>query len=118
MASPHEQSQTWLEISDSYLRYVQCLGSHCHKITVVFDGYTKDHDHIRRTKHSCYDLQIRPDMMHLTSREKFMDNTHNKSELINLISSTLQKHQITVVQYDNDADTLMHWLLLQMALLR
>ena len=44
-------------------------------------------------------------MMHLTPREKFMDNTHNKSELINLISSTLQKHQITVVQCDNDADT-------------
>ena len=100
-----EQSQV---IADSYLRYVQCLGSHCQKITVVFDGYSsspKDHDHIRRTKHSCCDLQIRPDMMHLTPREKFMDNTHNKSELINLISSTLQKHQITVVQCDNDADT-------------
>ncbi len=32
-------------------------------------------------------------------------NTHNKSELIRLIPSTLQKHQIAVEQCDNDADT-------------
>ena len=44
-------------------------------------------------------------MIHLTPREKFMDNTHNKSELIHLISSTLQKHQIAVEQCDNDAAT-------------
>jgi len=94
-----KQSQTWQEIADSYLRYVQCLGSHSQRITVVFDGYSsspKDHDHIRRTKNSCCNLQIRPDMIHLTPREKFMDNTLNKSELIRLISSTLQKHQIAV----------------------
>jgi len=34
-----------------------------------------------------------------------MDNNHNKSELIRLLSSTFSKHQITVVQCDNDADT-------------
>ncbi len=103
-----KQSQTWQEIADSYLRYVQCLGSHSQRITVVFDGYSsspKDHDHIRRTKNSCCNLQIQPDVIHLTPREKFMDNTHNKSELIRLISSTLQKHQIAVEQCDNDADT-------------
>ena len=73
-----------------------------------FDGYRsslKDHDHIRCTKNSCCNLQIRPDMIHLTPREKFMDNTHNKSELISLISSTLQKHQIAVEQCNNHADT-------------
>ncbi|KAJ8418649.1 hypothetical protein AAFF_G00001480 [Aldrovandia affinis] len=48
---------------------------------------------------------IRPDMIHLTPREKFMDNTHNKSELIHLLSSTFRKHQITMEQRDNDADT-------------
>ncbi|KAI3378566.1 hypothetical protein SNEBB_000964 [Seison nebaliae] len=103
-----EQGQTWQEIADSYLSYVQCLGSRSQKITVVFDGYSnspKDHDHIRRTKNSCCNLQIRPDMIHLTQRAKFMDNTHNKSELINLLSSTFRKRQITVEQCDNDADT-------------
>ncbi|KAG0721570.1 hypothetical protein GWK47_000645 [Chionoecetes opilio] len=65
----------------------------------------KDHDHIRRTKNSFCDLKIRPDMIHVTPRAKFMDNPHNKSELIHLLSSTFWKRQITVVQCDNDADT-------------
>ena len=34
-----------------------------------------------------------------------MDNAHNKSELIHLLSSTFHNHQITVVQCDNDAGT-------------
>ena len=74
---------------------------------MVFDGYSsspKDHDHIRRTKNCC-DVQIRPDMIHLMSKVKFLDNTHNKSELIHLLSSSFQKHQITVEVCDNDADT-------------
>ena len=75
---------------------------------MVFDGYNrspKDHDHIRRTKNSCCNLQIRPDMFNWTPRAKFLDNTHNKSELIHLLSSTFRKHHITVEQCDNDADT-------------
>ena len=103
-----EQGHTWQEIADSYLSYVQYLGRYSQKITVVFDGYSsspKDHDHTRRTKNSCCDVQIRPNMMHLTPRAKFLDNTHNKSEIIHLLSSAFQKHQITVELYDNDADT-------------
>ena len=103
-----EQGHTWQEIADSYLSYVQYLGRYSQKITAVFDGYSsspKDHDHIRRTKNSCCDVQIRPNMMHLTPRAKFLDNTHNKSEIIHLLSSAFQKHQITVELYDNDADT-------------
>lgn len=102
-----EQGQTWQDIADGYLNYIQHLGSHFN-ITVVFDGYSsspKDHDHIRRTKNACCDIQIRPDMKHLTPRAKFLDNTHNKKELINLLYSTFKKHQIKVEQCDNDADT-------------
>lgn len=104
-----EQGQTWQEIANSYLSYLQCLGRNSQKIIVVFDGYNgspKDHDHIRRTKKSCCDLQIRPDMIHWTPRAKFLDNSHNKSELIHLLSSTFRKHHITVEHSDNDADTL------------
>jgi len=103
-----EQNETWQEIANSYLRYVQCLGRRSQNIIVVFDGYSrspKDHDHIRRTKNSCCDVQIRADMLHWTRREKFLDNTHNKSELIHLLSSTFRNHHITVEQCDNDADT-------------
>ena len=44
-----DQGQTWQEIANSYLSYVQCLGRNSQKIVVVFDGYSrspKDHDHI------------------------------------------------------------------------
>jgi len=62
---------------------------------VVFDGYNnspKDHGLIRRTKNSCCDAQIQPNMMHLTPRTKFLDNTHNMNEIIHLLSSAFQKH--------------------------
>ena len=103
-----EAGQTWQEIADSYLRYVKCLGKESRRITVVFDGYNssqKDNDHIRRTKNSCCDMQIHPDMIASTTRAKFLDNTHNKSELIQLFSLTFQRCQITVELGDNDADT-------------
>ena len=103
-----EQQQTRQEITNSYLNYVHRLGRCSQKIIVVFDGYSrslKDHDHIRRTKNSCCDLKIQQDMVHWTPRAKFLDNTHNKRELIHLLSSTFQKHHITVEQCDNDADT-------------
>ncbi len=64
----------------------------------------KDHDHIRRTKNSCCDVQIQPDMIHLMPKAKLLDNTHNKSELIHLLTSCFQ-NQITVEVCDNDADT-------------
>ena len=67
----------------------------------MFDCYNsspKDHDHIRRTKNSCRFVLI-------TTRVKFLDNTHNKSELIQLLSLTFQRCQITVELGDNDADT-------------
>ena len=60
-----EQGQTWQEIADSYFSYVRYLGRHSQKTTVVFDGYStspKDHNHIRRTKNSCYNLQIVPNI--------------------------------------------------------
>ena len=104
MASLHgevgswEQGHTWQEIAESYLSYV----------TVVSDGYSnspKDHDYTRRKKNSCCNGQIQPNMMHLTPRAKFLDNTHNKNKIIHLLSSPFQKHLITVELCDNDADT-------------
>lgn len=42
-----EPGQSWQEIANSYLRYLQCPGRRSQKI-MVFDGYSrspKDHDH-------------------------------------------------------------------------
>ena len=74
---------------------------------MVFDGYSNspnDHDHIRSTKNSCCDAQIQPNKMHLTSRVKFVYNTHNKDKISHFLSA-FQKHQITVELGDNDSDT-------------
>ena len=43
-------------------------------------------------------------MVHRAPKAKFLDNTNNKSELINLQSSAFGKHNIIVDQCDNDAD--------------
>jgi len=51
--------------------------------------------------YTCYDIQIGLNMVYLTQRAKFLDNTHNKNEIINLLSSAFQ---ITVELCDNDAD--------------
>ena len=47
-------------------------------------------------------MQISPDMIASTTRAKFLNNTHNKSELIQLLSLTFQRCQITVELGDND----------------
>jgi len=44
-------------------------------------------------------------MVQWTPRAKFLDNFHNKSELIHLHSSTFRRPYIAVEQCDNDADT-------------
>ena len=43
-------------------------------------------------------------MVHRAPKAKFLDNTNNKSELINLQSSAFGKHNIIMDQCDNDAD--------------
>ncbi|KAL7404690.1 hypothetical protein ABVT39_018384 [Epinephelus coioides] len=92
-------------MANSYLSYVQCLGSRSRKIILVYDGHSSSCPN-PVSKNSCFDQQFRPVKIHLTARAKFMDNTHNKSELIHLLFSTFQKHPITVEHCDNNADTL------------
>ena len=103
-----EKGQTWQDISESYLSYVQSRGNHFQKVVVVFDGYSKspkDHNHIRRNKNSCCDVQIRPDIVNSIQRTKFLDNKHNKTELIHLLSTTFTSNDINVQKCENDADT-------------
>ena len=103
-----EANLTWKDIAQSYLRFVKSMGSHRLRITVVFDGYgssTKDHDHLRRTKNACCDIQIRLDLNFIFAREKFLDNKNNKAQLVLLLAETFSKNGIIVHQCSNDADT-------------
>ena len=75
---------------------------------MVFDGYgssTKDHDHLRRTKNVCCDIQIRPDLKNIVPRERFLDNKNNKAQLILLLAETFQRARISVQLCSDDADT-------------
>ena len=103
-----EASLTWNEIAGNYLRYVKTLGSQHARITVVFDGYaksTKDHDHLRRTKHACCDIQIRPHLPSFVSRGKILDIKNNKIQLKNLLAETFSINDIKVQKCSDDADT-------------
>ena len=106
-----EQGDTWQDIADRYLKFVLNLVatvSHRECVTVVFDGTlhsTKDHEHVRRTKHLCGNLTIKLDMIHLVGREKFLDNKLNKSWLIKFVSDKLDTHAINVIQCRDNADT-------------
>ena len=76
-----------------YVQYVQSFGSHSKKIKVIFDGYnssTKDHAHRRRKKLFCHDMLIRKDNIPYTSKDKFLSNENNKTELIKFISEELK----------------------------
>ena len=98
---------TWKEIAESYLRFVRSMGSQRLRITVVFDGYgssTKDHDHLRRTKNACCDIQIHPDIKVIVPRERCLDNKRNKAQLIVLLAEIFGKHGIRVQQCSDDAD--------------
>ena len=102
-----EANLTWRNIAESYLRFVKAMGNKHIQITVVFDGYghsTKDHDHLRRTKHACCDIQIRPDIHNIIPREKFLDNQSNKAQLISLLAKTFSDNGIQVLQCSDDAD--------------
>ena len=87
---------------------MQSRGNHFQKVVVVFDGYSKspkDHNHIRRNKNSCCNVQIWPEIVNLIQRTKFLDNKHNKTELIHLLSTTFTSNNINVKKCENDADT-------------
>ena len=117
-----EQQQTWQEIANRCMNYVHHLGCCSQKIIVVFDGYSrspKDHDYIRRTKNSCCDLKIRPDMVHWTPRASSWDNIRNKRELIHLLPSeniTSLWSRVTMMLTLRLWER--HWLLLQIPMLR
>lgn len=103
-----EANLTWKEIVQRYLYFVKSMGINRIRIIVVFDGYsssTKDHDHLRRTKNACCDIQMRLDIKVIIAREKFLDNKKNKAQLVLFLAETFRENGIIVHQCSSDADT-------------
>ena len=97
-----------LHLIDLRLQYFSFLGSE--KCFIVFDGYQeqipKDHEHHFRRKHSCSDLVVRPEKKIPASMEKFLTNSQNKEQLIEMLMVALTKVGEQVLKSNKDADTL------------
>ena len=102
--------QTFNEIALMFLNFVSSINRKSNmKITVVFDGYessTKDHDHLRRTKTSCHDVNIKRSNVCHVPKKKLLSNTNNKSRFIDLLGEVFEENGIVVIKAVDDADTL------------
>ena len=95
------------EIADSYVNFVK---SNYGEALIVFDGYlfgpsTKDHTHLRRNSKGVSKLtNFTPDMKLQCDKASFMGNIYNKTKMIQLIGSNLQKANCKVIYDEEDAD--------------
>ena len=82
---------TYQEVSKQYASYVRGkYGESC----IVFDGYEqgpslKDHEHLRRIKKVCADIQLSESMEAYKNQEVFLASKKNKQQFILLISQYL-----------------------------
>ena len=82
---------------------------HYGKATVVFDGHEgpsiKDCTHQRRGKTSHYaDVDVTEQRKFVGKKDAFLQNTHNKQQIIRLITEELQRRECQVIQAEDDAD--------------
>ena len=76
---------------------------------MVFDGYKpspKDHDHKRRAKYYSSNIILNHNTPCTVSRARFLANSHNKTQLISLLSDVFQANGVEVLIAEDDADTL------------
>ena len=103
-----EKGQHWKTIISGYVTYVQSICKNVSHTTVVFDGYessTKDHDHRQRRKLFCHDMKIQLNNIPYASKDKFISNAKNKTELVHLLSDALNTVGISTICCKDDADT-------------
>ena len=106
------------EVAKQYVSYVR--GKYVESC-VVFDGYEqgpsiKDHEHLRRVKKVCTDIQLSESMEAYKNQEVFLTNEKNKHQFILLISQYLKDDGQVVHQSTRDADTMIVQCALQYAI--
>ena len=75
---------------------------------MVFDGYqssTKDHTHRRRQKQFYNEVKTSRENTPYTTKEKFLSNRSNKTELISNLVKELLNSRILTVRCRDDVDT-------------
>jgi len=99
---------TYQDIVKQYVSYVRVKYGNC---CIVFDGYkqgpsTKDHEHERRAKKACADIQLIDSMEAHVNQETFLSNEGNKAQFIFLLSRYLKSDGQIVHNSTGDADTM------------
>ena len=105
---PFQSSETFGSICLKYAGLVKTLAK-TQNTTVVFDGYNsspKDHEHKRRIKNYSANILLNKETPCTMSKQRFLSNNQNKSQLIVLLSNVLSSQGIHVVVAADDADTL------------
>ena len=82
---------------------------HYGKATVVFDGYEgpsiKDCTHQRRRRTSNYgNVDVTEQRKFVGKKDEFLQSTHNKQQIIRLITEELRQRKCNVIQAEDDAD--------------
>ncbi|XP_066924439.1 uncharacterized protein [Clytia hemisphaerica] len=106
---PWSKGTRFDEVAKAYVSYVR---RHYGKARIVFDGYEdpmsiKASEHIRRSsKGSSRNINVIPDNNVPYSKERFLSNNHNKSQLIDLLKRSFQAEGHTVKVCRGVADAL------------
>ena len=98
----------WGDIIDGYVQFIKSQGHCATNIVVVFGAYqspTKDHTHWRRQKQFCNEMKISRENTLYTTKEKFLSNGSNKTELISKLVEELRNARILTVRCRDDAGT-------------
>ena len=98
---------TYLDIVKQYVGFVRAKYGRCY---IVFDGYRqgpsiKDHEHERRIKKACGDVQLLESMEVHVNQEVFLSKEGNKVQFISL-RQYLQCDGQAVYNSTGDADTM------------
>ena len=98
--------ETFGSIAHKYVTYVKNFQK---DVSIVFDGYQsspKDHDHKRRATSFSSNMIISHNTPCTISKARLLANSHNKSQLILLLSTVFTSNGIEVLIADDNADTL------------
>ena len=109
---------TYQDMVKQYVSYVHVKYGNCF---IVFDGYKqgpwiKDHEHERRGRTACADIQLAESMEAHVHQETFLSNEGNKAQFISLLSRYLESDGQRVHNSTGDADTMIVACALQMAM--
>ena len=76
------------------------------KVVLFLMAMSRDHEHLRRVKKVCADIQLCESMEAYRNQEVFLTNEKNKHQFIVLISQYLRDDGQAVHQSPGDADTM------------